>query len=44
MIAVIATLAGVLLAAWIYWPLYRDAEIRRLTDATMARYARRYGR
>ena len=44
MIALIATLVGALLAAWLYWPLYRSVEIRRLTDATMARYARRYGK
>lgn len=35
---------GALIAYVIYWPLYRDAEIRRLTDATMARYARRWGK
>jgi len=35
---------GALVAYFIYWPLYRNNEIRRLTDATLARYARRYGK
>ena len=35
---------GALIAYVIYWPLYRSNEIRRLTDATMVRYARRYGK
>jgi len=40
----LAITAGVLAAYVIYWPLYRNNEIRRLTDATLARYARRYGK
>ena len=35
---------GALIAYVIYWPLYRRVELDRLTDATMARYARRYGK
>ena len=35
---------GALIAYVIYWPLYRRVELDRLTDATMERYARRYGR
>jgi len=40
----LAITVGVLAAYVIYWPLYRRVERDRLTDATMARYARRYGR
>jgi len=40
----LAIIASALLAAWIYWPLYRRIERDRLTDATLARYARRYGK
>lgn len=35
---------GALIASAIYWPMYRRVERDRLIDATMARYARRYGR
>lgn len=39
----LAIIGGVILAFIIYWPSYRNEERRRKADATMARYAKRFG-